>query len=105
MRGGLLRHKVQVQSKTEEADAHGQMIETWTTQGYAWANIVPESTVEVINGDRIDARRTHRIQIRWFQGMSPRHRLLHDGRVLNVRSVLNVQERNRDMELVAVEVV
>jgi hypothetical protein len=44
---------------------------------------------------------SHIVHGRWHPGVTTRTRMLHDGHVYQITSVVNLEERDREMELVA----
>ena len=107
MRAGTLRTRVEVQRIAEERDKQGGIVSSWTTIGQRWASVVPLSGREYWSAQQVQSDVTHGVTMRYLEGLTSKHRLrlLHSQRVLNIQSVLDVDERHREMQLMCVEVV
>lgn len=103
LRAGKLTKRVEVQELTETRDAHGGITETWTTIATRWASVEPLSGRERWSAEQVDSDITHRIRMRRFRGLTTNHRIRWDGRVFNLRSVLNLDEADVEHELLCVE--
>ena len=101
---GDFRWKVELQSSTVTADAFGQHGRAWATYATAWAVVEPQGLNMTTIGDRPTARLTVRMFVRWLAGVLPSHRVLWDGKVFNVGSVIDIKARRRFLELIAEEV-
>ena len=107
MRAGTLRTRVEVQRIAEERDEHGGIVSSWKTIANVWASIVPLSGREYWSAQQVQSDVSHGVTMRYFEGLTNKHRLklLHSQRVLNIKSVVDVEERHREMQLMCVEVV
>ena len=54
--------------------------------------------------DQEVAERTVRFFIRWQTGITHKMRISYDSRLFDIRTVIDVRERNRSIEIIAVEV-
>jgi SPP1 family predicted phage head-tail adaptor len=109
MRLGDLRHRLRLERPTEGAlDSHGQLPEGWEAVGYLWAKIEPLSGRELDLARQQEARTTHRVTVRHNRAIGTRMRLVRGegdtSRVLQIVSVLDVEEAHDVMQLLAVEV-
>ena len=103
MRAGNLRHRVQVQSLTIAPDTWGAGEETWTTVHNVWAAIWPLRGVESLEQMKLESEVTHKIRIRYHSGITPKHRIKWESRLFNIKSIINVDERNIYLEIMATE--
>lgn len=103
LRAGRLRHCVDIQSKTETRDALGGFIEAWTTTDTRFASVEPIKAKEVLRGDQIDSRITHKIIMRYYDGLEASQRFRFGQRIFNIFSILNIDERNHQMEVLVTE--
>lgn len=76
---------------------------TWVDYATAWAKVKPLSGIELWKAQQINALVTHNVNIRFRSGVLPDMRVTFKGRVLNIVSVVNDEERNREMDLVCME--
>jgi SPP1 family predicted phage head-tail adaptor len=105
---GMYRQRVTLQDLVETIDSYGQAIQTWTTLRTMWAEVRFLRGQELPNIRQTWATATHIISCRW-QGSSvqpsPRMRFVlgKDGRVMNILSRQNIEERNRKWEFICEE--
>lgn len=104
MQAGKLRHQVDIQEGTEARDALGGVARTWSTVAIVWAAVEPLRGRELYEAQQVNAQLSHRVTLRYLGTLTTHHRLVHDGRVLNIAAVLDRDERHRTVELMATEV-
>jgi len=105
MRSGRLRHRVHIQASTKTADAAGTLVETWATVAEVYADIRPIRAREFVREGQVQGDITHTIQVRYFEGLSTKHRLRYGERVFNIAAPpIDVDERHRTHEFPATEV-
>ncbi len=95
---GGLRHRVALQRRSEVADAGGGLSLGWTDIAELWAGILPLSGSERVREMRVQPVQNFLIRLRYRGDITPADRLLFGQRVLNIRSVRNVNERNQWLE-------
>lgn len=104
MRAGTLKHQVVFQKKT----VSGKGIDragTWAVFCSAWASIRPVSASEIIKSGRKEMNISHRIKIRFRSGISSDMKIVYGSREFDIHSVININEANREIEILAAEVV
>jgi SPP1 family predicted phage head-tail adaptor len=105
MRAGQLRHKITIQNTTVTQDSYGSKVDTWAIFATVWASVEPVSGREYFESAKLNAEITHRVRIRYTAGVTPDMKILYGDRTFNIKSVINREERNRDMELMCAEVI
>ena len=104
MRGGKLRKRLQIQTFTTVADAHGTPVKTWATIATVWGAIEPHSGQKQLIADGMEAARlTHTITIRFYPGLQTTARIAYLDqqvtpnvtRVFAIKSILNSPEERR----------
>ena len=102
---GRLRDRISLQTETLVDQAGGSKTKTWATTATVWAQIKPLRGGELYHAQQLSARVTHRIVIRRRTDVTPtaKMRVLFGTRVFNIHSVINRDERNRWIELMAEE--
>jgi SPP1 family predicted phage head-tail adaptor len=100
---GLLDKKISIQRESRTPDGAGGYLLSWVDFASARAYIKPLSGREAVQAERIQASVTHRFAMRYKAGILPSDRIVYAGRVFNIRAVINVEERNRWLEIVADE--
>jgi len=105
MRPGLLQYRVEIQQSTSTSDAMGQPVNTWKTTQTRWAGVMPLTSREGFFAKSVRPELSHRITLRWFDGLEHGHRIKMDARIFNIASIINVDEGNHTLQVDCVEVV
>jgi SPP1 family predicted phage head-tail adaptor len=113
MRAGDLRRRIQVQSRQTTIDTYGQQSTTWASVlSDLPAAIDPMSGRELLAAQSINAEITHKITVRYHLLLADPikvagYRVVYTNggvtRYFNVASCINVEERNREINLMATE--
>ena len=103
MRSGRLNKKITIQKTTQAQSSIGEATDTWLTYAVRWASIEPLLGREYFESQQVNAEETIRFRIRYLSGVTPKMRISWDSRLFDIRSVVNVGERNKEMLLMAVE--
>ncbi len=104
MRAGKLRHCVDIQQASEVTDEEGMVVATWLTVEQAWMSLEPMSGAERFAAQQVQAGVTHVARMRLPQtNVTPKMRILLGTRELGIESVVNVEERGRELELMLKE--
>lgn len=99
---GRLRERVTVQSATETRNNLGESVQTWSTFAERWASVEGLSGREVLLSGQQQTEVTHRVRMRYVEGMTQRMRLFWRGRVLEITSLLEHNNRT-EHELLCTE--
>lgn len=106
MQAGRLRHQITLQQPTKGRDARGGITETWVTfKANVWAGVEPIKGREYFESQQVNAEVSHRIVLRYLQGVNPRMRVLWGTRIFRIESVIDPEERHRELQLMCIEVV
>jgi SPP1 family predicted phage head-tail adaptor len=103
VRIGKLRHRITIERVTETRDTDGSVIETWSTYVTVQASIEPISGREYFAAQSTQADATHRISLRYLSGIVPKMRVKFGSRIFDILSIINVDERNRELQLMCRE--
>lgn len=108
MRANELRHRIDIQVRSTGRDAQNRPLDTWSTVASPRAKIVPLSGRERFSGNAGRTDISHLVTIRYqAQFSSPQSmagmRFLYAGRIFNITSSRDVDERHFDIELTASE--
>jgi SPP1 family predicted phage head-tail adaptor len=103
VRIGRLRHRIAIERVTETRDTDGSVIETWSTYATVQASIDPLSGREYFAAQSVQADLTHRIVMRYLSGIVPKMRVKYGSRIFDILSVINVSERNGELQLMCRE--
>jgi SPP1 family predicted phage head-tail adaptor len=107
-RAGNRRHQVQVQQRVTGKDALGAPVHNWTTLFNTTVGITPLSGRELMAAQAIRAEATHNIEAsyraEWANPVRAcGYRILFGERIFNIQHVQNVDERNREVLIIATE--
>lgn len=104
MRAGQLRHTITIQQR-DKTVVRGAQSSTWNDvyAGVA-ASVQPLRGREVLISRQEHADLTHRVMLRYLDGITPKMRVVYGARILEIQSAINAGERNAELELLCVEV-
>lgn len=103
MRAGKLRNPVTIQQPVETPNSYGEPETTWILFAQAWASIEPLQGREYLASAGIRSEVTTRIRMRYVEGVTTKMRVLFGDRQFDISAVINVDERGRELHLMAVE--
>lgn len=107
MRAGRLRQRVTIQQKSVTQNTYGEEVITWVAYHTAWAAVEPVRGREFYEQAMAGADVTARIVLRWPGALdiTPDMRAVHGSRIYDIESVIRVEERRREVQLMCREVV
>lgn len=95
MNGRSLDRRVTIERAASSDDGFGQ-VETWSPLATVWASKRDISDAERIRAGSISAEITTRFRVRWWAvtaTVTPKDRLVHEGRVYDIFSVKEIGRR------------
>ena len=99
MNPGELDQRVTFQRQTSQQDELGQLINTWVTLGTVWAAVEPQAGREFIAAGAQQSELTTKIRIRHRPGITSGDRVIHDGRLYDIQSVIDYRSARRELVL------
>lgn len=110
MQAGRRRYYIVFQSKTESANSYGEVDIVWSDDFNCFAEIKPLRGNEYYNARQIQSNISHKVVIQ-YATLSNGDRIkpsncrivFDDNRTFNIQSVINIGERNKELELMVVE--
>ena len=107
MRTGAKRLYLVVQRPTDATDEYGQVSQTWGDFANVRGCSGPLNGRETIRGEKVSADVTHRVFIRYVDGIKPKMRLSDGstGIVYNIVSIADRRDRRAELELMCRETV
>ncbi len=96
-------HLIKFQSKTITGKGIDKT-EVWVDVCTEWASIRPVSASEIIKSRREEMIISHRIKIRYRSGITSAMKIIYGSREFDINSVINIDEANREIEILATEV-
>ena len=106
-----LRHRVTFQKVTGTTrNGMGEDVPAYTDYATVWAAVEPLTGREYTEAQKIRAETTYRVTARYLAGVTPDMRIVHSTacnvqRILEIQSILNIRERNIELQIMASEVV
>ena len=96
---GKLREPLTIQRKLAVSDGMGGQAISWVTLGSIRGDVRPLSGREAVQAMQLQASLTHRIYIRYRADLTPADRLVMRGQPLQIRAIVNMEMKNRWLEL------
>lgn len=96
---GSLREPLTIQRKVAVSDGMGGQAIQWIDLATVRGDVRPLSGRESVQAMQLQASLTHRIYIRYRADLTPADRLVMRGQPLQIRAIVNVEMRNRWLEL------
>lgn len=106
MIGGRLRQRICVEKAELVENSIGEMEVVYKPYVHLWADVKPISGKELLAASAIQSEVSHRIYVRWYPGITARHRITwgyKNRRIMNIKSVINSGEGNEMLEILAFE--
>lgn len=103
IRAGDLNRPLTVQTRTTTVDGEGNPIVTWVSAGTVWGKIQQQRSDEALEAGQLEQDTRHLVTLRWPTPVTHESRLLYGARVLDVRSVVNVDEANHRVDVLCLE--
>lgn len=103
---GMLRNRLQIERATQVPNGSGGYTNTWesiTGTSMIRAYIKPLSGNERYQAARIESDVTHKVYMRYRTDFGAADRINYNGRIMQIKAVLNIEERNKWLELNVVE--
>lgn len=103
---GALRKKITIQVVTETPDITGDPIKTWNTfAGDRWAKVEPIGGQEFFTAQQFLPKFDTKFVLRFVKGVKPKMRVVYNGDNYDIISVVNVEEANRELDLLCQRIV
>jgi SPP1 family predicted phage head-tail adaptor len=100
---GSLRHRIKIQRQSLVADGGGGGVLTFTDYAEIRAFVKPTTGSERLYSMRLEANTTHRIFIRYRSDLTTSDRINFNGRLMQIRALINLEEMNKFIEIYADE--
>ncbi len=98
-----IRRQIELQTPTETPDTSGGFTVTWATTYTIWAEILPISSRELMIYMETQEKASYRFRIRYLSGISAKMRIKYGTRYFNIHAMINPDERNEMIEIIAEE--
>lgn len=103
MRAGALRHRVRIEQPSDTRDAGGGFTRVWQLLDVVYAEIASEDGGEPQEADSLTSTQRHQVRIRYRTGVTASMRLVFRDRTFRVLSVVDPDQRKKELLLTCVE--
>jgi SPP1 family predicted phage head-tail adaptor len=103
MKIGDLRHRITFEEEVKVPDGYKGSVITWQPVCVVWASVEPLSSREQFYAHQIQAATTHKVKIRYREGLTEAMRVIHRERVLLIEGIKDVNERREVLEIACKE--
>ena len=103
MQAGKLRQRIILQQPAAGSNAIGEVINTWADVATVWSAIEPATGSWYYAGQQAESKVDGRVRIRYRADVLPTWRIKFGDRYLSIVSILNPQERNKELTLMYLE--
>jgi len=101
-----LRHRVTFQKPSGKSqNSMGEDVPVYVDFATVWAAVEPLRGREYHEAQKIRAETTYRVTTRFLANVTPDMRIVHAGRIFEIQSILNIEERNVELQIMASEVI
>ncbi len=91
---GKLRDRVTIQRASESRNALGETVLTWTDYTERWASVDGVSSREALAAGQSQVEMSHRVRLRYVNGLTQSMRIMWQGRKLEIVSLLEHGHRS-----------
>ena len=92
---GALRSELALQSRTTMPDGMGGVTEDWMEVATVFARIEPVSATSIFGADQTMKTVTHRVTLRWRDGVAGGMRFARSGRIFDIVTVHDPDDTGR----------
>ena len=100
---GQLRHPITLQSQGTSRDSGGGVSSGFSDIATVYADIRPKNGKEVYKQGKLIGSVTHEVTVRYRTDISNATRISFDNKTLNIRAMLNEDQRDRFLKLLCEE--
>lgn len=101
---GSYRHIISFEKISEIQNEYGEVKKDWTTIFTTRASIRPISGREFYQAETVNSEVTHKVNLRYREGIKADMRIKFGERVFEIISVINFEERNIELQLLCKEI-
>lgn len=87
------------------ATAYNDKPKTYSTLATVWARIKPLTAREQLFAEQVKAETDYVVTIRYMSGLLKTDRVNYNGQLLEIHGIINIEMRNRELQLLCSEVI
>ena len=100
-----MRHRITFLKPTGiTKNSMGENVPNYTEVRTVWAFVAPKTGREYDEAQKLRAETTYNVHTRYFSDITAEMQMRFNDRILKIESVLNINERNEELLIVASEV-
>jgi len=92
---GLMRSRLTLETPVETPDNAGGVLRSYTTLALVWAEVLTLNTQQRLEAEQIGQTVTHRITLRYRDGITTKLRLRRASQIFLIRGVEDPDDRKR----------
>jgi SPP1 family predicted phage head-tail adaptor len=96
---GKLRERITVEQAAEARNSLGETVLSWATFAERWASVEGVSSREALELGRVEVSISHRVRLRYLDGMTQNMRIVWRGRTLEIVSLLEYGNRSEHVAI------
>lgn len=100
---GGMRQRIRIEEATLTPDGLGGFTRDWQTVATVWAEITTVRGDEYFASGQLASQVTHRIRLRWREGITTAMRVVFGVRIFAIRAVIENDGKKRSLELIVEE--
>lgn len=106
MKAGKLRERISIQRRAESQNEFGESRGIWRDLFVTWGSVEPLAGREFFSALQVQSDISIRVTCRYaavLADVSAKDRIKHGATVYDIRSVINVESRNRELQFMCTE--
>jgi len=103
MKPGRMRHRITIQQTARTQNGFGEPIDSWSTFETVWASVEPLRGREFWAQQQVNSEVSIRVRMRYLSGVTSAMRILFGSRILPIESVIDQEEKHKEMQLMCSE--
>lgn len=92
-----MRHRLTFQKKTEARNSFNEMVESYADFVTVWGQVLPNAGRKFYESLQLTSEISGEIRIRYRSDILPTMRIIYGTRTLEIVSLVNPQERDREL--------
>jgi SPP1 family predicted phage head-tail adaptor len=100
---GMLNRRLVLEAPVESADGAGGVTRGFAAIATLWVSVTPVSAARAIEAERLGAKVTHRLHLRFLDDITTRHRFRDGVRIYRIVTICDRDGRKRLLEIEAEE--
>ena len=98
MQAGRLRHRLTLQQASSTPNSFNEMVESWADVATVYGAVEPLRGQEFFAAEQVQSEISVRVRIRYRSGVEPKMRWKFGARYLYINAVIDVNERDREIQ-------